>query len=310
MTNFLSFKNSKEWIEFDKYYNYVSFMKRINFYKFEDANTNFLANILEEDFEGTNYSLRLLIELIASKSDYFSELNLLSNYKIENKDISIRKAIVKQKPDLLIQFKINDIEYLIVIEAKLHSLEGIDQCKNYETIINNKYSDPIRKIYLFLDIDKSNKISNNKFIRITYSDLLKDIYTPCSFKLSDGELLSHLEEYIKSFVEFYKYDNIDYKYIPLSYKGEKLTLNLWDKHNEVLNELFNNDKVLNEFYKINNISLRAFIINTIILHNQLKLSEPFQTKLESLLDKTNRVNLFDGKLYNRFCLWVIKRYYY
>ena len=292
------FKNSKEWIEFDKYYTYSSFMKKVGFYKYEDPNTNFLKSILNESFNGTYYALRLLIELISRQDKVFDNINLMSEYKIDIKEITPRKAIEKLKPDLLINITINSVEYVIVIEAKLHSLESIDQCKNYETIISNKYSDPIRKIYLFLDIDKGNKISSDKFIRITYSDLLKFIYTPCSFRLNDDVLLAQLEEYIKSFVEFYKYDNINYKYIPLSYEGEELTLNLWNKYNEVLNELFNNHKILDEFYKANSASLKAFIINTIILHNQIKISKSLQTKLESLLNRTNKINFLNDAFYN------------
>ena len=49
----IKFRNSKEWIEFDKYYTYSSFMKKVGFYKYEDPNTNFLTSILNESFNGT-----------------------------------------------------------------------------------------------------------------------------------------------------------------------------------------------------------------------------------------------------------------
>lgn len=42
------FKNSKEWIEFERYYNSTNFMQQIGFFRYEDANTNFLASVLEE----------------------------------------------------------------------------------------------------------------------------------------------------------------------------------------------------------------------------------------------------------------------
>ena len=44
----LMFKNSKEWIEFERYYNSTNFMQEIGFFRYEDANTNLLASVLEE----------------------------------------------------------------------------------------------------------------------------------------------------------------------------------------------------------------------------------------------------------------------
>ena len=42
----IKFKNSKEWIEFAKYYEKTSILEQIDFFRFEDANTNFLASLL------------------------------------------------------------------------------------------------------------------------------------------------------------------------------------------------------------------------------------------------------------------------
>ena len=39
----LMFKNSKEWIEFERYYNSTNFMQQIGFFRYEDANTNFFG---------------------------------------------------------------------------------------------------------------------------------------------------------------------------------------------------------------------------------------------------------------------------
>ena len=297
INNILELKNSKEWIEFDKYYNYSSFMKKVGFYKFEDPNTNFLASLLKENFEDTNFSLRLLIELLSQKSNCFDKLNLLSDYEIIVREIRTRKSIKRLKPDLLLRLSINKIEYVIIIEAKLNNLESPNQCKKYEKIINEEYPNSVKKIYVFLDRDKKNNISSD-FIRLTYCDLLNSIYTPCIYKIENQELKQQLKEYIRSFVEFYTYNDMDYEYIPLSYEGKELTFNLWNKHNEVLNELFNNHEILNEFYKANNVSLRAFIINSIILYKELKISETLRNKLKYLLNRTNETNLFNGIPYN------------
>ena len=224
INNILELKNSKEWIEFDKYYNYSSFMKKVGFYKFEDPNTNFLASLLKENFEDTNFSLRLLIELLSQKSNCFDKLNLLSDYEIIVREIRTRKSIKRLKPDLLLRLSINKIEYVIIIEAKLNNLESPNQCKKYEKIINEEYPNSVKKIYVFLDRDKKNNISSD-FIRLTYCDLLNSIYTPCIYKIENQELKQQLKEYIRSFVEFYTYNDMDYEYIPLSYEGKELTFN-------------------------------------------------------------------------------------
>ena len=40
-------KLSDEWISFDKYYNGPNFMRQLGFFRYEDANTNFLASVLD-----------------------------------------------------------------------------------------------------------------------------------------------------------------------------------------------------------------------------------------------------------------------
>ena len=293
----IEFKNSKEWIEFDKYYNYTSFMKRVGFYKYEDPNTNFLASILNETFDGTYYALRLLIELISKKDKVFDDVDLISEYKIDAIDIKPRKTINKIKPDLLIKFKINSIKYVIVIEAKLSSEEGPDQCQKYEKIIKEEYPSS-KKIFLFLDSNASTKISGD-YIRITYSDLLENIYTPCSFKLNNSELLSQLEEYIKSFIEFYKYDNISIKNMPLSYEGKMLTMNLWNYHSDLIVKIFSDRNILKKFYDANTNSVNALMINTLKLEDSIHIDDSIKSNMISLLNKSNARNKFiDGEKYN------------
>ena len=108
--NILRLKNSKEWIEFDRYCN-TGFLEQIDFFRYEDMHTNFLASLLKENnvFGLGTKPLKLFIELLKVKDKNHLEnklqQDLLSNYSVSNVHV-IPQFYIKDvgRIDLLIKF--------------------------------------------------------------------------------------------------------------------------------------------------------------------------------------------------------------
>ena len=101
--------NSKEWMDFYNYCN-VGIFKQIDFFRYEDVHTNYLASLFKKDnvFQLDTKPLELLIELLKTREDE------KTRYKLSNIDFNrdiITEAntdtqipIAKGRLDLLIDF--------------------------------------------------------------------------------------------------------------------------------------------------------------------------------------------------------------
>ena len=293
----LMFKNSKEWIEFERYYNSTNFMQQIGFFRYEDANTNFLASVLEESnvYGLGNYPMRLLIELITCKDNkLFTDINLLDNYSIGDINVSKQKIINSGRLDLFVEFKLNDIQYALIIEAKLFSLEHDEQCDKYKKELDASLSGSHKLIYVYLSLDDKDTISSDGYVHITYQDLIDMVYTPCSFRVQNKDMLLSIEEYVKSFTSLYEQSDIDISLIPVTYIGKELTTNLWLRYNSTLNNLLNNTEMLNKFYNSNKSTFTILLTNMLKLSKQLNLNKKLKITIMSILNKTKHQNVFNG----------------
>ena len=120
----LEIKSSKEWIEFENYYNSSNFLQQIDFFRYEDVNTNFLASLLKSDnvYQLGDYPIRLLIEMLKCKdNNRFKDVDLLKTNDITDIDVLTQKVIDSGKLDLFIQFNLNDKPYAIILEAMVFS---------------------------------------------------------------------------------------------------------------------------------------------------------------------------------------------
>lgn len=305
----IMFKNSKEWIEFERYYNSTNFMQQIGFFRYEDANTNFLASVLEESnvYGLGNYPMRLLIELIACKDNkLFTDINLLDNYSISDINVSKQKIINSGRLDLFIEFKLNDIQYALIIEAKLFSLEHDEQCDKYKKELDASLSGSHKLIYVYLSLDDKDTISSDGYVHITYQDLIDMVYTPCSFKTKNKDIALSIEEYVKSFTCLYDQNDIDDSLIPITYIGKELTINLYQKHNSNLKTLLNDSTTLEIFYNSNKTVFTILLVNILKLSEQLGLNEELKHTIISMLIKGKRKNMFyDKPLGNSDFLYTI-----
>jgi len=302
----INFKNSKEWIEFKNYYDDKSFTEQLGLFRYEDANTNFLASLLKSDniYGYTTYPMKLLLELIKIKSskDYFKDVNLLNNYDINNLSIKTREALQSGIPDLHIRFNINEKEYLILIEAKLQSDEQEKQTQRYYDDLKNVN---VEKIFIYLTLD-GGKCSCKEYELITYQELIDYVYTPLTFIKSNDVALT-VEEYLKSFNALYYqeiFDNNDI--IPMNYKSKELTLKLWEQHQKLFKKIFI-DKIDNksflDFYNSHKEVFRILFINIDKLNNDklIEVNEYNRELLEyisKIASKVKCINMIDNNSYN------------
>lgn len=254
-------KNSKEWIEFEKYYGKTSILEQINFFRFEDVHTYFLASLLNEDnpYGLGDYPLQLLCELIASNdidNKFEHIINICkSSTDLSNIEIKTQERLPSGRIDLLIKFDVIENEkkekYLIALEAKFDSLEHDKQCENYRIDLENLVDyNSYKKTYLYLSLSKDDLISDEEhYLKITYQDLINYVYEPCSYKSYDNNLLLTLNDYINSFSGLYFNEKFDINYIPITSEGRKLTLQLWNKNKKIIKEfvdVLNGNEVLKD----------------------------------------------------------------
>lgn len=107
-------------------------------------------------------------------------------------DISIKCIINKDK----------EKKIRILIENKVDSSEHDEQCKKYEEFYEN--NNDYNTVYLFLAPDEPEKLSSDKFIKITYQDFLDSVLYPI-MSYRDQYLTKtvfYLEEFINTITSF------------------------------------------------------------------------------------------------------------
>ena len=281
------FKNSKEWIEFTNYYKDLGVTEQLGLYRYEDVSTNFLESVLKKDniYGYGTLPIKLLLELISEKSDILKDIKT-SDYEsydvlISNDRFTRRADVTKDIPDMFITFKINNKDYLILLEAKLLSdLSSPNQCKKYRENLKTEYKD-YEKIFLYLTIDGSPSDDPNNYINITYQDLIDKIYNPLIDKESKKVVLT-IEEYLKTFNVLYYNDGL--LDIPLTKKGKELTLAIWHNHKEAIKEILENNNSIEEFDKED---LKLLFININKLREKKEINKDINNK--ELLDIISRI---------------------
>ena len=293
--NILRLKNSKEWIEFDRYCN-TGFLEQIDFFRYEDMHTNFLASLLKENnvFGLGTKPLKLFIELLKVKDKNHLEnklqQDLLSNYSVSNVHV-IPQFYIKDvgRIDLLIKFNIGNNNYNIILENKLFSGESSkDQTKRYKEYldkfdidINNDDNKNATKIYVFLSLDnnpKTNPISaedeyKDEYIRIDYQELISYVFEPCSYLEANSLASISVEEYLKGFTYL-----CEFGYMPITSTLSKLSVAIYNNYCDILMNILNADNEYIEFY---NNNIKQFKILFTVLSKE-------DTTNSELLGKINR----------------------
>lgn len=291
----LKLKNSQEWIEFDRYCN-TGFLEQIDFFRYEDMHTNFLASLLKEDnvFGLGTKPLKLFIELLKVKDKNHLEnklkQKLLSNYSVSNIEVLTQETIDVGRLDLLIKFKIDNESYNIILENKLFSEESSeDQTKRYKEYLDDYFKDD-NNIYVFLSLNNDSKISaEDDYIRIDYQELVNYVLEPCSFLEVKGAASISIEEYLKGFTYLCEFDCM-----PLTNNLRKLAVAIYNIYSDILMNILNaNEDEYSEFY-YNNI--KQFKILFTVLSKEDTINSELLGKINEKI--LGNVGKFRGKGYS------------
>lgn len=262
----LKLRNSQEWIEFDRYCN-TGFLEQIDFFRYEDMHTNFLASLLKEDnvFGLGTKPLKLFIELLKVKDKNHLEsklkYDLLSNYSVSNVEVLTQESIDVGRLDLLIKFKIDNENYNIILENKLFSEESSEnQTKRYKKYFDNHFVKD-SNIFVFLSLDNNLKISSNDYIRIDYQELISYVLEPCSYLENNSLASISVEEYLKGFTYL-----CEFGYMPITSTLRKLSVAIYNNYCDILMNILNaNEDEYSEFY---NNNIKQFKILFTVLKNE------------------------------------------
>ena len=291
----LKFKNSQEWIEFDRYCN-TGFLEQIDFFRYEDMHTNFLASLLKEDnvFGLGTKPLKLFIELLKVKDKNHLEnklkQDLLGNYSVSNIEVLTQESIDVGRLDLLIKYNIGNNKYNIILENKLFSEESSeDQTKRYKEYLDDYFKDD-NNIYVFLSLNNDSKISaEDNYIRINYQELVNYVLEPCSFLEVKGAASISIEEYLKGFTYLCEFDCM-----PLTNNLRKLAVAIYNIYSDILMNILNaNEDEYSEFY-YNNI--KQFKILFTVLSKEDTINSELLGKINEKI--LGNVGKFRGKGYS------------
>lgn len=267
----LRLKNSQEWIEFDRYCN-TGMLEQIDFFRYEDMHTNFLASLLKEDniFGLGTKPLKLFIELLKVKDknhlDDKLQQDLLNDYSISNIKVITQQTIAVGRLDLLIKFNIDNENYNIILENKLFSEESSeDQTKRYKKYLDDYFKDD-NNIYVFLSLNNDSKISaeddyEDDYIRINYQELVNYVLEPCSFLEVKGAASISIEEYLKGFTYLCEFDCM-----PITSTLRKMSVAIYNNYCDILMNILNADK--DEYSEFYNNNIKQFKILFTVLKNE------------------------------------------
>lgn len=263
----IKLKNSKEWADFENYYSSYNIFKQIGLFRFEDFHTNVLKSLFEENnvYGLGLYPIQKLLELIVEKDGN----NLIRDLVDSQKQIHILEVEPqyykdKTRVDLFISFAVDNLTYNIILENKIFSEEHEVQCQEYYRVYGDNER---RNTFLYLSLEETPTISSNKFICITYQELIDYVIEPCAYREKNNGTMLPLYAYLASFSQLYDYmDNLSLldkkQKLPITSTGKELTLNLYTHYKEELQNVLDAN---NGFYKENEKALRILFYNLFLL---------------------------------------------
>lgn len=288
----IELKNSKEWIDFEKYYKNYNIFNQFDFIRYEDIHTSILKSLfIQENAYGLyTYPLEKLIELLIIKDSSKVQINIedLNKFNIENINIKTQEIIDNNRLDLLIEFKINNNIYNIILENKILSKEHDNQCQRYyEYFKNNKNNN----IFVYLSLEINPDIScKDKYICINYQELINYVIEPCSYKcINNNNNVISLYHYLASFCKLFDdacLSNED-RIIPITRYGKELTHNLEEKYGNLLIKQLKDGT---QFYRLNQNILYIYYYILNIISEDTEIKSLIKKKVLKIKCKFNNVN--------------------
>lgn len=234
MTDFESYMKMNVHYEYlQKYYNSEDIASIYGVSKYEIKHSNVLSWILNpKRDEAIDYlPIRNLLKLIQEKNSYYEFFNAL-DLAIANIDkVTIQRE--KYNIDMLITLRINNENYVIVIENKLEASIHENQLETYKTKVEEVYS-KYKKLYVFLhpgiNTLSENIANNNQYVTITYQDVY-DYILKALLEFSTDSI-------VKLFVSFYIHTLCCYD------SNGLIGLIVTDEEKKSLDRLFNDEQIL------------------------------------------------------------------
>ena len=287
----LRLKNSKAWLQLKSYCE-DNFLNELDFFRFEDLQTNFLASLLKPNniYGLGDYPMRLLLELITvkTKSEDWN-LDVLSDYSLYIKKVTTQKPVKNYRLDLVVEFEIDKKTYELILENKLFSIEGEKQCEKYETAFQEQ-QDGIERIYVYLSLEENPEISGKLFKQtaLTYKQLLENVLEPCGYMEEIKNNTLKIEEYIKGFTYLYEY--IPENKLPIPKKLRSLALAIYNENKEILTEILENKKENTFINTFSNNKENAILLNVLFTAlYQNKIEVDIKDKVREYIEKKLRL---------------------
>lgn len=286
----LKLKNSKAWLQLKSYCE-DNFLNQLDFFRFEDFQTNFIASLLKPNniYGLGDYPMRLLLELITVKTKEKDwDLDVLSNYSIYIKKVTTQKTVNNCRPDLMVEFEIDKKPYELILENKLFSIEGDKQCERYEEELK-KQQDGRKRIYVYLSLEENPEISGKLFKKttLTYKQLLENVLEPCSYMEEIRNNTLKIEEYIKGFTYLYEY--FSEEKLPIPKQLQSLALAIYNENKEILEDILEHkkeDTIIN--FNKNQENVRLLNVLFIALY-ETKIDEKLKSNIQEYIKKKNRL---------------------
>ncbi len=259
MTDFKSYMKMNVYYDYlEKYYKSEDIASIYGVSKFEIKHSNVLSWILQpkEDAAIDYLPIRNLLKLLQQKNEYYDYLNsvdinnaLISNVKVTRERYNI---------DLLITLKINNEDYVIVIENKLESLIHDNQLQVYKDIVLSKYKS-YKPLFVFLhpgyriNPEQEQIVGSLNYISITYQGIYDFILSELVEYSNDSETKLIISYYIHC-LACYSSDGVPV--LIVTDNERKCLKSLFEdaEFNKMLDSLYNNkNNEYTKFYRENKL---------------------------------------------------------
>lgn len=179
----LEMLNSEEYNNLARYYEHQTYLDILGVSRKEFAHSNFwywLFDSKKNHYLG-DYAIRKLLELCYNNlSKDLKEIIIKGNYSLDMEIAREVKASTYGYMDLLIKLKIDKVKSLnIIIENKIESSENSGQTLKYQEWYENSELRTEEALMLYFTPNIDEKISSEKFIKISYNELSNKILKYC-----------------------------------------------------------------------------------------------------------------------------------